>query len=192
MEERLADLHDGIHKGWYRAQPSRRTYIPKADGKQRPLGIAALEDKIVQQAVVTVLNQIYEEDFLGFSYGYRPGRKQHDALDALAVGLKRKRVNWVLEFDVRGFFDNVSHEWMIRFVEHRIANQRIIRLIQKWLKAGTLEGGEWIEPEAGTPQGAVASPLLANLCLQSCVRSLGKTVATKNGARGHDSSPLRR
>ena len=165
VEERLADLHDRIHKGSYRAQPSRRTYIPKADGKQRPLGIAALEDKIVQQAVVTVLNQIYEEDFLGFSYGYRPGRKQHDALDALAVGLKRKRVNWVLEFDVRGFFDNVSHEWMIRFVEHRIADQRIIRLIQKWLKAGTLEGGEWIEPEAGTPQGAVASPLLANLYL---------------------------
>ena len=142
--------------------------------------------------MVTVLNQIYEEDFLGFSYGYRPGRKQHDALDALAVGLKRKRVNWVLEFDVRGFFDNVSHEWMIRFVEHRIADQRIIRLIQKWLKAGTLEGGEWIEPEAGTPQGAVASPLLANLYLHHAFDLWVKRWRRKNGARGHDSSPLRR
>ena len=141
MEERLADLHDRVHRGAYRAQPSRRTYIPKADGRQRPLGIAALEDKIVQQAVVTVLNQIYEEDFLGFSYGFRPGRQQHDALDALAVGLKRKKVNWVLEFDVRGFFDNVSHEWMIKFLEHRIADRRIIRLIQKWLKAGCRKKG---------------------------------------------------
>jgi len=165
VEERLADLHDRVHKGSYRALPSRRTYIPKADGKQRPLGIAALEDKIVQQAVVTVLNQIYEEDFLGFSYGYRPGRSQHDALDALAVGLKRKKVNWVLEFDVRGFFDNVSHEWMIRFLEHRIADRRMIRMNQKWLKAGTLEDGEWIETKAGTPQGGVASPLLANIYL---------------------------
>ncbi len=165
VEGRLVDLHDRVHRGSYRAQPSRRTYIPKADGRQRPLGIAALEDKIVQQAVVTVLNEIYEEDFLGFSYGFRPGRKQHDALDALAVGLKRKKVNWILDLDVRGFFDNVSHEWLEKFVEHRIADRRIIGLIQKWLKAGVSEEGEWKETKVGTPQGAVASPLLANIYL---------------------------
>ncbi len=166
LEEKLKDLHDQIHRGGYRAQPSRRTYIPKADGRQRPLGIAAVEDKVVQQAVVTVLNAIYEEDFEGYSYGYRPGRKQHDALDALAVGLRRKKVNWVLDLDVRGFFDNVSHEWLEKFVEHRIADRRVIRLIQKWLKAGVrLEEGEWEETEVGTPQGAVISPLLANLYL---------------------------
>ena len=165
LEVRLQDLHDRIHSGAYRAQPSRRTYIPKADGRQRPLGIAALEDKIVQQAVVTVLNQIYEEDFLGFSYGFRPGRGQHDALDALTVGLRRKKVNWVLDLDVRGFFDNVSHEWLVKFVEHRVADRRIIRLIQKWLKAGVTEEGEWKETEIGTPQGAVVSPLLANIYL---------------------------
>jgi len=165
VEERLQDLHDRIHRGAYRAQPSRRTYIPKADGRQRPLGIAALEDKIVQQAVVTVLNQIYEEDFLGFSYGFRPGKSQHDALDALAVGLRRKKVNWVLDLDVRGFFDNVSHEWLVKFVEHRIADRRILRLIQKWLTAGVSEEGEWKETKIGTPQGAVVSPLLANIYL---------------------------
>lgn len=165
LEERLADLHDRIHRGAYRAQPSRRTYIPKADGRQRPLGIAALEDKVVQQAVVTVLNEIYEEDFRGFSYGFRPGRSQHDALDALTVGLRRKKVNWVLDLDVRGFFDNVSHEWLEKFVEHRIADRRIIRLIQKWLKAGVSEEGEWAETKVGTPQGAVVSPLLANVYL---------------------------
>ena len=165
LEERIRDLHDRIHRGAYRAQPSRRTYIPKADGQQRPLGIAALEDKIVQQAVVTVLNEIYEEDFLGFSYGFRPGRRQHDALDALWVGLRRRRVNWVLDLDVRGFFDNVSHEWLAKFIEHRIADQRILRLIQKWLKAGVSEEGEWKETKVGTPQGAVISPLLANIYL---------------------------
>jgi group II intron reverse transcriptase/maturase len=154
VEERLRELHDRVHRGAYRAQPSRRTYIPKADGRQRPLGIAALEDKIVQQAVVTVLNQIYEEDFLGFSYGFRPGRKQHDALDALAVGLRRKKVNWILDLDVRGFFDNVSHEWLVKFVKY-----------QKWLRAGVSEEGEWKETTVGTPQGAVASPLLANIYL---------------------------
>ncbi len=165
VEGRLKDLHDRVHRGAYRAQPSRRTYIPKADGRQRPLGIAALEDKVVQQAVVTVLNQIYEEGFLGFSYGFRPGRNPHDALDALWIGLKRRRVNWVLDLDVRGFFDNVSHEWLVKFIEHRIADRRIIRLIQKWLKAGVSEEGAWSETTVGTPQGAVVSPLLANIYL---------------------------
>jgi RNA-directed DNA polymerase len=165
VEERLADLHDRVHRGAYRAQPSKRMYIEKDDGRQRPIGIAALEDKIVQQAVVTVLNQIYEEDFKGFSYGFRPGRSQHDALDALAVGLRRKKVNWVVDLDVRGFFDNVSHEWMEKFIGHRVADRRVIRLIQKWLKAGVSEEGEWSETTVGTPQGGVASPLLANIYL---------------------------
>jgi group II intron reverse transcriptase/maturase len=140
-------------------------YIPKADGRQRPLGIASLEDKIVQQAVVTILNQIYEVDFLGFSYGSRPGRSQHQALDALVVGMERRQVNWVLDADIRGFFDNVDHEWMLRFLQHRIADRRLLRLIQKWLKAGVSEDGVWSETKVGTPQGAVASPLLANIYL---------------------------
>ena len=165
LDEKLADLHSRIHRGTYRAQPSKRAYIPKADGRQRPLGIAALEDKIVQQAVVRVLSQIYEEDFLGFSYGFRPGRSQHDALDALWVGIMRKRVNWILDADVRGFFDNLSHEWLVKFIEHRIADRRILRLIQKWLRAGVSEEGKWTKTEVGTPQGAVASPLLANVYL---------------------------
>jgi len=165
LDEKLADLHGRIHQGTYRAQPSKRAYIPKADGRQRPLGIAALEDKIVQQAVVTVLNQIYEEDFLGFSYGFRPGRSQHDALDALWVGIMRKKVNWILDADIRGFFDNLSHEWLVKFIEHRVADQRILRLIQKWLRAGVSEEGKWSKTEVGTPQGAVASPLLANVYL---------------------------
>jgi group II intron reverse transcriptase/maturase len=165
LDEKLADLHGRIHRGTYQAQPSKRAYIPKADGRQRPLGIAALEDKVVQQAVVTVLNQIYEEDFLGFSYGFRPGRSQHDALDALWVGIMRKKVNWILDADVRSFFDNLSHEWLVKFIEHRIADRRILRLIQKWLRAGVSEEGKWSKTEAGTPQGAVASPLLANIYL---------------------------
>jgi RNA-directed DNA polymerase len=165
LEGRLADLHSRVHRGAYRAQPSRRVYIPKADGRQRPLGIAALEDKIVQQAVVTILNQIYEVDFKGFSYGFRPGRSPHQALDALAVGLERKKVNWVLDADIRGFFDNLSHEWTVKFIEHRVADRRIIRLIQKWLKAGVSEDGQWSETNQGTPQGAVVSPLIANVYL---------------------------
>jgi RNA-directed DNA polymerase len=165
LEDRLTDLHSRVHRGAYRAQPSRRVYIPKADGRQRPLGIAALEDKIVQQAVVTVLNQIYEADFKGFSYGFRPGRGPHQALDALTVGIQRKRVNWVLDADIRGFFDNMSHEWTMKFIEHRVADRRILRLIQKWLKAGVSEDGQWSETNVGTPQGAVVSPLLANVYL---------------------------
>jgi RNA-directed DNA polymerase len=165
LEDRLIDLKDRIHRGAYRAQPSRRVYIPKADGRQRPLGIAALEDKIVQQAVVTILNEIYEVDFRGFSYGFRPGRGPHPALDALNVGIQRKRVNWILDADIRGFYDNMDHEWTMKFVQHRVADQRILRLIQKWLKAGVSEGGKWSETKVGTPQGAVASPLLANVYL---------------------------
>src|SRR5271170_2446770 len=165
LEGRLADLHNRIHRGAYRAQPSRRVYIPKDDGRQRPLGIAALEDKIVQQAVVTILNQIYEVDFKGFSYGFRPGRSPHQALDALTVGIQRKRVNWVLDADILGFFDHLSHEWAIKFIEHRVADRRILRLIQKWLKAGVSEDGQWSETELGTPQGAVVSPLIANVYL---------------------------
>jgi RNA-directed DNA polymerase len=165
LEDRIADLHSRVHRGAYRAQPSRRVYIPKADGRQRPLGIAALEDKIVQQAVVTILNEIYENDFLGFSYGFRPGRSQHQALDALTVGITRKRVNWVLDLDIRGFFDNMSHEWTVKFVEHRVGDPRVLRLIRKWLKAGVSEEGEWTESKVGTPQGAVISPLLANIYL---------------------------
>src|ERR1700691_3501183 len=165
LEGRLAELHGRVHRGAYRAQASRRVYIPKADGRQRPLGIAALEDKIVQQAVVTILNEIYEVDFLGFSYGFRPGRSSHQALDALSVGLHRKRVNWVLDADIRGFFDQMSHEWTMKVVQHRVADHRILRLIQKWLKAGVSEDGQWSETKIGTPQGAVVSPLLANIYL---------------------------
>jgi group II intron reverse transcriptase/maturase len=165
LEVRLADLHGRIHRGAYRAKPSRRVWIPKADGRQRPLGIAALEDKIVQHAVGTVLNQIWEEDFLGFSYGFRPGRSQQDALDALYVGITQKKVNWILDLDVQSFFDRVGHAWMIQFVEHRIADRRIVRLIQKWLQAGVLEEGRWFETKEGTPQGSVISPILANLYL---------------------------
>lgn len=164
-KERIADLHARIHQGRYRAQPSKRTWIPKADGRQRPLGIAALEDKIVQQAVATVLAQIYEEDFLGFSYGFRPERGCHQALDALWVGLTRRNVNWVLDADIRGFFDAIDHEWMLKFLEHRIADRRILRLIRKWLRAGVSENGTWSKTTVGTPQGAVISPLLANIYL---------------------------
>jgi RNA-directed DNA polymerase len=165
LEDRLIDLHGRVHRGAYRAQPSRRVYIPKSDGRQRPLGVAALEDKIVQQATVTILNQIYEEDFLGFSYGFRPGRSQHDALDALAFAIQRKQVNYILDADIKGFFDNLSKSCLLKFVEHRVADRRILRLIQKWLNAGVTEDGKWSNTEIGTPQGSVASPLLANIYL---------------------------
>ncbi len=165
LEGRLQDLHTRIHRGAYRAKPSRRTFIPKSDGRQRPLGIASLEDKIVQRAVVEVLNAIYEEDFLGFSYGFRPGRSQHHALDALWVGIITRKVNWILDADVRGFFDAIDHGWMVKFIEHRIADRRIVRLIQKWLNAGVLQDGKKTYSDMGSPQGAVVSPLLANVYL---------------------------
>src|SRR6266542_3515102 len=165
LEEKLEDLHDKVHQGSYRARPARRTYIPKADGSKRPLSILCLEDKIVQQAVATVLEAIYEEDFLGFSYGFRPGRGQHDALDALHAGILRKQVSWVLDADIRGFFDAMAHSWIIRFLEHRIADKRILRLIAKWLKVGTVEDGRRTRGVCGAPQGAVISPILANVYL---------------------------
>jgi len=165
LEAKLADLHGRVHRGAYRALPSRRVYIPKPDGRQRPLGIAALEDKIVQRAVVEVLNAIYEEDFLGFAYGFRPGRGQHDALDALAVAITTKRVNWIVDADISAFFDTVDHEWLLRFVERRVGDPRLLRLIGKWLKAGVMEDGIVTPGRVGTPQGAVISPLLANVYL---------------------------
>ena len=158
LEDNLRDLHRRLHSGAYRAKPSRRVYIPKADGRQRPLGIASVEDKIAQRAVVEVLNSIYEADFLGFSYGFRPGRSQHDALDALTVGIKRRKVNWVLDADVADFFTKLDHAWLERFLEHRIADPRMLRLIQKWVKAGVIEDGTWAECDEGTPQGATVTP----------------------------------
>jgi group II intron reverse transcriptase/maturase len=181
-ERRLNDLHDRIHTGTYRAKPSRRIYIPKADGKQRPLGIASVEDKIAQQAIVAILNAIYEEDFVGYSYGFRPGKSQHMALDALTVGIKSKKVNWVLDADIQGFFDNIDHEWMMKFLEHRIADRRLLRLIRKWLRVGVSEEGQWSKTTVGTPQGAVISPLLANVYLHYVldlwVHKWRKTTAT--------------
>jgi RNA-directed DNA polymerase len=165
LEGNLADLHAWVHRGAYRPLPSRRVYIPKSDGRQRPLAIAALEDKIVQRATAAVLNAIYEEDFLGYSYGFRPGRDAHDAMDALVVGIERRKVNYIVDADIRSFFDTVSQEWLVRFVEHRIGDQRIIRLIRKWLRAGVLEDGIVSVSDSGTAQGAVISPLLANVYL---------------------------
>src|SRR6516162_3348814 len=165
FDDKIEDLHDRVQRGAYRALPSRRVYIPKPDGRQRPLAVVALEDKIVQRAVVALLNAIYEEDFLGFSYGFRPGRGTHDALDALCVGIHSRKVSWILDADIRSFFDTVSQEWLIRFVEHRIGDRRIIRLIRKWLKAGVLEDGIVAVSDKGTGQGAVISPLLANIYL---------------------------
>jgi group II intron reverse transcriptase/maturase len=165
LEVNLQDLSERLKRGAYRAKPVRRVFIPKADGRQRPLGVPALEDKIVQRAAVEVLNAIYETDFLGFSYGFRPGRSQHQALDALYTGLLTKKVNWVLDLDIKGFFDGLSHEWLVKFVEHRVADRRVVRLIQKWLRAGVLEDGKRIRTEEGTPQGGSASPLLANVYL---------------------------
>lgn len=165
LNESLKDLHQRIHRGSYRAKPARRTMIPKADGTERPLSILCLEDKIVQQAVVSVLEAIYEPEFLGFSYGFRRGRSQHDALDALSAGIYRKRVNWVLDADIQGFFDAMEHDWILRFLRHRIADKRLLRLITKWLKVGTIHEGRHELSSKGTPQGAVISPILANVYL---------------------------
>ena len=169
LELRLEDLHGRVHRGAYRPQPSRRTYIPKADGKQRPLAIAALEDKIVQGATVLVLNAIYEGDFCGYSYGFRPGRGPHDALDALSVAIDRRKVNWILDADIQNFFGSVSQEWLVRFLQHRVGDKRIIRLVRKWLKAGILEDGVVTVDDRGTGQGSVISPLLANIYLHYCL-----------------------
>jgi len=165
LEEHLMDLSGRLKRGAYRAKPVRRVHIPKPDGGMRPLGVTALEDKIVQRALVEVLNTIYEADFLGFSYGFRPGRSPHHALDAFYVGITRKKVNWVLDADIRGFFDAIDQGWLVKFVEHRIADRRVVRLIQKWLRAGVLEDGRRIQSELGTPQGGGISPLLANIYL---------------------------
>lgn len=169
LQRRLVDLHDRVQSGQYRATASKRIYIPKEDGRQRPIGIAALEDKIVQAAVVRILEGIYESDFVAFSYGFRPGRNQHNALDAINVGIVRRKVNWVLDADIRGFFDAIDHDWMMKFLEHRIADKRMLRLIGKWLKAGVSEEGKWSPTKTGTPQGAVISPLLANITLHYVV-----------------------
>jgi len=165
LETHLPDLHERVQSGRYRAKPSKRTWIPKSDGRQRPIGIAALEDKVVQQAVVWVLNQIYEEDFLGFSYASRPERSSHNALDAVWVGITQRKVNWVIDADIRSFYDTIVHGWLTKFLEHRIADPRLLRLIRKWLRAGVSEDGKWSKTEVGTPQGAVASPVLANIYL---------------------------
>jgi RNA-directed DNA polymerase len=158
VEEKIKDLHGRVHRGAYRAKPSRRVYLEKPDGRKRPLGIAVLEDKIVQGAVVKILECIYEEDFLGFSYGFRPQRGAHEALDALSVALQFEKVNWVLDADIQSFFDTMSHEWTMKFLEHRIADPRILRLVRKWLRAGVSEEGEWSKTTIGTPQGAVMTP----------------------------------
>lgn len=165
LETNLADLSDRLRRGAYRAKPVRRVLIPKPDGRQRPLGVTTLEDKLVQRALVAVLNCIYEVDFLGFSYGFRPGRSAHQALDALSVGIRRKKVNWVLDADIRGFFDAIDHACLVKLIEHRVADRRVVRLIQKWLHAGVLVDGEWTRSDMGTPQGGGISPLLANIYL---------------------------
>jgi len=171
LEGNLRDLHARVHGGAYRALPVRRRYIPKPGGQQRPLGIAAMEDKIVQRAVVMVLNAIYEADFLGLSYGFRPGRSQHDALDALATGILTTRVNWILDADIRSYFDKIDQTWLVKFLEHRIGDERIIRLVRKWLKAGVLDEGIWSVSETGTPQGAVATPRTQKITSPSSVGS---------------------
>ena len=193
LEDRLADLQGpgspGSVSGTAFAEESTSR---RPTGGKRPLGIAALEDKIVQQAVVTILNEIYEVDFRGFSYGFRPGRSPHQALDALNVGIRRKRVNWILDADIRGFFDNMSHEWTMKFVQHRVADKRILRLIQKWLKAGVSEDGEWSETKVGTPQGAVISPLLANVYLHYVFDLWVEVMAEESGEGRGDRGSLRR
>ena len=191
LERKLADLHDRVQSGAYRATPSRRVYIPKPDGGQRPLAVAALEDKIVQRAVADVLNAIYEEDFLGFSYGFRPGRGAHDALDALSAAIYARKVNYIVDADIAKFFDS-SKEWLARSLEHRIGDKRVLRLIQKWLRAGVLEDGRIEVSERGTGQGAAISPLLANVYLLLRPRSVGRALATARSQGRHGHRTLRR
>ncbi len=183
LEESLSNLHERVQSGKYRAAPSKRIWLSKPDGRQRPIGIAILEDKIIQQAVVRILNQIYEEDFLGFSYGFRPGRSQHNALDALWVGITQRKVNWILDADIRSFFDTVDHEKLMEFLQHRIADQRVLRLIRKWLRAGIYEEGQISKTSLGTPQGAVVSPILANIYLHYAL-DLWVQSWRKNRAKG--------
>jgi RNA-directed DNA polymerase len=183
LEANLLDLLDRLHAGRYRARPSRRAYIPKADGRQRPLGIATLEDKIVQRAVVEVLNAIYEADFLGFSYGFRPGRNPHHALDALTVGIDRKRVSWVLDADIRDFFTKLDHAWLERFLEHRIADHRVLRLIRKWLVAGVVEDGEWSPTQEGAPQGGIGVTVAGQRVSALRLRPVGPVVEESARAR---------
>ena len=190
LKPRLEDLHGRVHRGAYRPQPSRRTYIPKADGKQRPLAIAALEDKIVQGATVMVLNAIYEGDFVGFSYGFRPGRGPHDALDALSTAIKIRKVSWILDADIQNFFGSVSQDWLVRFLEHRIGDKRLIRLIQKWLRAGIIEDGIVTVDDRGTGQGDFTAA--CQYLPTPLLRSLGRTLATARSPRRHDHRSLRR
>ena len=193
LEGRLADLHDHVHSGAYRATPSRRVNIPKPSGGTRPLGVAAIEDKIVQKAVVeTTLTPIYEAEFLGFSYGFRPGRGAHSALDALAVGITRRQINWVVDCDIRAFFDSVSRSWLVRFLEHRIGDKRVIRLIIKWLKAGVMEDGEWRDDLRGTPQGSGGFPDLGERLPALRPRSLVPEVAWPRGQRRYHHRAVRR
>jgi group II intron reverse transcriptase/maturase len=192
LEGNLRDLHARVHCGGYRAKPVRRAYIPKRDGRLRPLGVAALEDKILQRAVVEVLNGIYERDFLGFSYGFRPARKPHDALDALAVGILNKRVNYVLDADIRDYFTSLDWSWLVKFLEHRIADRRVLRLIQKWLSAGVIENGKWSESVQGTAQGGIGIAAARERLPALRPRPMGRPVETAARARRRDHRALRR
>ena len=183
LEENLQELSARLKRGAYRAKPVRRVYIPKADGRQRPLGVTALEDKIVQRAAVEVLNAIYETDFLGFSYGFRPGRSQHQALDALYTGLLTRKVNWVLDLDIQGFFDGISHEWLVKFIEHRVADRRVVRLIQKWLRAGVLEDGKRIQTGGRDAPGRKCLAAFGERLSSLCIRPVGPSVASETSAR---------
>ena len=192
LEENLRDLHARVHRGAYRARPTRRVFIPKPDGRLRPLGVAALEDKILQRAVVEVLNAVYEQDFLGFSYGFRPGRSQHDALDALAVGITRRKVNFVLDADISDFFTGLDQSWLVKFLEHRIADKRVLRLIQKWLRAGVIEDGEWSKHRGGDGARGIGFAFAFERLPSLRVRPVGRPVAAAPRAGGCDSRAVRR
>ena len=186
LDRKIEDLHARVKRGAYRALPSRRTYIPKEDGSKRPLAVAALEDKIVQRAVAAVLSAIYEEDFLGFSYGFRPKRSQHDALDALIVGISSRKVNFILDANIRSFFTEVSEQWVVRFLEHRIGDKRILRLVRKWCEPASSKAGSWRSRRRGDARGSVISPLLLEHLSSLRLRSLGRSPATARGHGRHD------